>query len=107
MQIYAIQQQKQLTDTDNGIKMARLQANPHRPTPSLFLTNSQSLVNKMDKIRLRITSRCMDSCVMVMTETCLNSTIPNAAIEVAGGSVYRADGTADFGKNKGGGVCIC
>ncbi len=54
---------------------ARLQANPHRPTlTSLFLKNSQSLVNKMDEIRLRITSHCMDSCVMVIADYQCTST---------------------------------
>ncbi|KAK3570817.1 hypothetical protein QTP86_027623, partial [Hemibagrus guttatus] len=37
----------------------------------------------------------MNSCVMVITETWLDSTVPDAAIEVAGRSVYRADRTAD------------
>ncbi|KAI3356467.1 hypothetical protein L3Q82_017682 [Scortum barcoo] len=36
---------------------ARLQANPYRlALPSLFLTNARSLVNKMDKMKLRIVS---------------------------------------------------
>ena len=41
-----------------------------------------------------------------MTETWLNPNIPDAAIELAGRTVYRADRTADSGKDKGGGVCI-
>ncbi|XDV25252.1 hypothetical protein PO909_029198 [Leuciscus waleckii] len=43
---------------------------------------------------------------MVITETWLDNAVPDAAIELAGRSVYRADRTADSGKNKGGGVCI-
>lgn len=89
-----------------GIR-ARLQANPNRPAlPSLFLTNSRSLVNKMDEVRLRIISHRLNNCVMVITETWLDSAVPDAAIELAGRSVYRADRTSDSGKNKGGGVCI-
>ncbi len=83
-----------------GIR-ARLQANPHRPTlSSLFLTNSCSLINKMDEIRLRITSHCMDSCVMIITETWLDSAISDAVIDLQGRTVYRADRTADSGKSK-------
>lgn len=86
---------------------SRLQANPHRPAlPSLFLTNARSLVNKMDEIRLRIISHRLNNCVMVITETWLDNAVPDAVIELAGRSVYRADRTADSGKNKGGGVCI-
>ncbi len=48
------------------------------------LTNSRSLVNKIDEIRLRITSHCMDSCVMVITETWLDSAISDAVIEIQG-----------------------
>lgn len=99
-------ERKQKRGKRTGIR-ARLQANPHRPTlPSLFLTNSRSLVNKMDEIRLRITSHCMDSCVMVITETWLDSAIPDAVIDLQGRTVYRADRTADSGKSKCGGVCI-
>ncbi|KAI4875609.1 hypothetical protein NFI96_000891 [Prochilodus magdalenae] len=83
---------------------ARLQASPYRPAvPSLFLANSRSLVNKMDEIRLRITSNNMNSCVVIITETWLNRSVPDAAIELAGHSVYRADRTEASGKSRGGG----
>ncbi len=86
--------------------LPRLQANPYKPPlPSLFLVNSQSLINKMDEIHLRITSRSINSCIMIMTETWLSSAILDAAIELEGHVVYRADRTADPGKRKGGGVC--
>ncbi|KAI4884175.1 hypothetical protein NFI96_007457 [Prochilodus magdalenae] len=86
---------------------ARLQASPYRPAvPSLFLANSRSLVNKMDEIRLRITSNNMNSCVVIITETWLNRSVPDAAIELAGHSVYRADRTEASGKSRGGGLCI-
>ncbi|KAK3543143.1 hypothetical protein QTP70_011677 [Hemibagrus guttatus] len=49
----------------------------------------------MDEIRPRITSHCMNSCVMVITETWLDSAVPNAAIELVGRTVYPADRTAD------------
>ncbi|KAI4883243.1 hypothetical protein NFI96_004646 [Prochilodus magdalenae] len=86
---------------------ARLQASPYRPAvPSLFLAISRSLVNKMDEIRLRITSNNMNSCVVIITETWLNRSVPDAAIELAGHSIYRADRTEASGKSRGGGLCI-
>lgn len=47
-----------------------------------------------------------DSCASFFTETWLNHNIPDAAIELVGRTVFRADRTADSGKGKGGGVCI-
>ncbi|KAI4883248.1 hypothetical protein NFI96_022287, partial [Prochilodus magdalenae] len=61
-----------------------------------------SLVNKMDEIRLRITSNNMNSCVVIITETWLNRSVPDAAIELAGHSIYRADRTEASGKSRGG-----
>ncbi len=43
---------------------------------------------------------------MIITETWLDSAISDAAIDLQGRTVYRADRTADSGKSKGGGVCI-
>ncbi|KAI4891004.1 hypothetical protein NFI96_004964 [Prochilodus magdalenae] len=60
----------------------------------------------MDEIRLRITSNNMNSCVVIITETWLNRSVPDAAIELAGHSVYRADRTEASGKSRGGGLCI-
>lgn len=86
---------------------AKLNANPHKPAiPSLFLTNSRSLNNKMDELRLRITSRCLDYCVMVITETWLDSLTPLSAIELTGHATFRADRTIDSGKKHGGGLCV-
>uniref|UniRef100_A0A665UD53 Reverse transcriptase domain-containing protein n=1 Tax=Echeneis naucrates TaxID=173247 RepID=A0A665UD53_ECHNA len=86
---------------------AKLKANPYRPViPSLFLTNSRSLHNKMDEIRLRITSHKLEYCVLIVTESWLDHNIPDAAIQLAGRAVYRADRTANSGKSKGGGLCV-
>ncbi|KAI9532046.1 hypothetical protein NQZ68_035383 [Dissostichus eleginoides] len=43
----------------------------------------------MDEIRVR----CIPHCVTIITETWLNHNIPDAAIELAGCSIYRADRT--------------
>ena len=86
---------------------ARLQANPHRlALPSLFLTNARSLANKIDEVRLRVISRRMDSCVAVVTETWLDGNIPDAAVEIAGRSLLRADRSAASGKSRGGGLAL-
>lgn len=63
----------------------------------------------MDELRLCITNskRIMDSNVMIFTETWLNSSFPDNAIELAGRYTHRADRTADgSGKTRGGGLCI-
>lgn len=71
---------------------AKLSANPHRPAiPSLFLINSRSLNNKMDELRLRTASRCLDYCAMITAETWLDSFTPDTAIELAGPTTFRPD----------------
>ena len=63
----------------------------------------------MDEIRLSITNnrRIMDSNVMFFTETWLNNSCPDNAIELAGRHTHRADRLADdSGKTRGGGLCI-
>lgn len=44
--------------------------------------------------------------MMVITETWLDSTVPDIAFQLAGHSVYQTDRTVDSVKNKCGGVCI-
>lgn len=52
---------------------ARLKANPYEPgIPSLFLANTRSLSDKIDELKLRIISRCLEYCVMIITETWLD-----------------------------------
>lgn len=86
---------------------ARLKANPYKlGIPSLFLTNTRSLSNKIDELRLRITSHCLEYCVMIITETWLDSHTPDTAIELAGRIVYRVDRTIHSGKRRSGRLCI-
>ncbi len=89
--------------------LARLRKQPHKPPlPSIFLTNARSLANKMDELRLWVATNNIvkNSCVLLITETWLNSSIPDTAIELAGRTLYRHDRTTDSGKNRGGGLCI-
>ncbi len=63
-----------------GGLLARLKANANRPPiPSLFLANVRSLDNKLDLLRLRLgASREMRDCaVLCLTETWLNSNMPD------------------------------
>ena len=48
----------------------------------------------------------MDSCVAIFTETWLDNNIPDAAVELAGRSLFRADRTAASDKSKGGGLAL-
>lgn len=81
---------------------AKLKANPHKPAiPSLFLANVRSVNNKMDELRLQSAAHSRDYCALVLTETWLDQNIPDAAIQLAGRTVTRADN-----KSKAGGLCI-
>ena len=81
-----------------GRLRAKLKLTPHRLSlPSLFLANVRSLANKMDELRLRITTHkwIMDCNIMIFTEPWLNSNIPDSAVELTGRYLLRADRTAD------------
>ncbi|XP_024121111.1 uncharacterized protein LOC112142095 [Oryzias melastigma] len=89
--------------------LARLRRLPLKPPlPSLFLSNARSLLNKMDELRLQVaTDNCVkDVCALLITETWLQHSVPDSAIELAGYTALRRDRTADSGKSRGGGVCV-
>ncbi len=92
-----------------GIR-ARLAANPHKPAiPTIVLANVRSLDNKLDYIRLlRSTQRTVrDCCVFVFTETWLNNSVPDCAIQLEQLTCYRADrALIEGGKRRGGGLCV-
>lgn len=78
--------------------LARLWRQPNRPPlPSLFLMNVRSLFNKMDYQRLQVAMNNIvkDSCFLLITETWLNSFIPDSAIELAGFAAQRLVGAED------------
>jgi len=77
--------------------------------PSIILGNVQSLNNKVDELcaRAKFLSEYRTASVLCFTETWLKSETPNNHIEPDGFSVYRADRTAESGKELGtGGVCL-
>ena len=100
---------KQRRGKRGGLR-AKLKLTPHwLSLPSIFLANIRSLANKMDELRLRITTHkwIMDCNILVFTETWLNSSVPDCAIELTGRHVLRVDRTADDSrKTRGAGLCI-
>ncbi len=87
----------------------RLRKRAHSPLPSILLANVQSLDNKMDNLRARISfQRDIRDCnFLCLTETWLTPSVPDMAVRPSDNfSVLRMDRTAQAGKNKGGGVCF-
>ncbi len=88
----------------------RLRKRAHSPPlPSILLANVQSLENKMDDLRARISfQRDIRDCnIFCLTETWLTPLVPDIAVTLSDNfSVLRMDRTAEAGKNKGGGVCF-
>lgn len=89
---------------------ARLKANCSRlALPSLLLSNVRSLDNKLDCLRLLLTSRkeIKHCCVLIFTETWLHEGICDSGIQLDGLASYRADrDTTATGKTRGGGLCV-
>ncbi len=88
----------------------RLRKKAHSPPlPSILLANVQSLENKMDDLRARISfQRDIRDCnILCLTEAWLTPSVPDTAATPSDNfSVLRMDRTAEAGKNKGGGVCF-
>ncbi len=88
----------------------RLRKRAHSPPlPSILLANVQSLENKMDDLRARISfQRDIRDCnIICLTETWLTPSVPDTAVTPSDNfSVLRMDRTAEAGKSKGGGVCF-
>ncbi|KAK3534494.1 hypothetical protein QTP86_016310, partial [Hemibagrus guttatus] len=68
----------------------------------------RSLTNMMDDLRLQTVTNNItkDSCILLITETWLHSSIPDTAIELTGYTAQRHDRTSDSGKSRGGGLCM-
>ena len=75
------------------------------PLPSVLLANVQSLENKLDALRLKLSyQRDIINCILCFTETWLNDNMANT--ELAGFSFSWQDRAAMSGKTRGGGVCL-
>ncbi len=88
----------------------RLRKRAHSPPlPSIILTNVQSLDNKMDDLRARISFQrdIRDFNILCLSETWLLTLVPDTAVSPSDNfSVLRMDRTAEAGKTKSGGVCF-
>ncbi len=88
----------------------RLRKRAHNPPlPSILLANVQSLENKMDDLRARISFQwdIRDCNILCLSETWLTPSVPDTAVMPSDNfSVLRMDRTAEAGKSKGGGVCF-
>ncbi len=88
----------------------RLRERAHSPPlPSILLANVQSLENKMDDLRARMSfQRDIRDCnILCLTETWLTPLVLDTAVRPSDNfSLLRMDRTAEAGKNKGGGVCF-
>ncbi len=87
----------------------RLRKRAHSPPLlSILLTNVQSLENKLDDLRARISiQRDIRDCNIICLETWLTPSVPDTAVTPSDNfSVLRMDRTAEAGKSKGGGVCF-
>ncbi len=88
----------------------RLRKRAHSPPlPSILLANVQSLENKMDDLRARISFQwdIRDCNIICLSETWLTPSVPDTAVTPSDNfSVLRMDRTAEAGKSKGGGVCF-
>ncbi len=79
------------------------------PLPSILLANVQSLENKMDDLRARISFQwdIRDCNILCLTETWLTPSVPDTAATPSDNfSVLRMDRTAEAGKTKGWSVLI-
>ncbi len=71
------------------------------PLPSIMLANVQSLENKMDDLRARISFQqdIRDCNILCLTETWLTPSVPDTAVRLSDNfSVLRMDRTAEAGK---------
>ncbi len=88
----------------------RLRKRAHSPPlPSILLANVQSLENKMDDLRARISFQqdIRDCNIICLTETWLTPSVPDTAVMPSDNfSVLWIDRTAETGKSNGGGVCF-
>ncbi|KAI2659609.1 putative RNA-directed DNA polymerase from transposon BS [Labeo rohita] len=101
-------ERKQRQGCTSGV-MLRLRKQLYKPPlPSLYLANARSLVNKMDYLELQLAGNryVQDCCLLIITETWLHPDIPDASMQLAGHTLLRWDRTKDFGKSRGGGLCV-
>ncbi len=73
---------------------AKLKANPCRtPLPSILLANVRSVENKLDYLKLDLTTKqeMRDCCTIILTETWLNPSVSDDAVSIEGLTIFRSD----------------
>lgn len=86
-------------------RLLRLKKQPHNPPlPSLYLTNARSLIHKTEELELQLAGNrfVRDCCALIITESWLTPTIPDANVKLAGHYLHCWDRTVDSGKKRGG-----
>lgn len=82
----------------------------HRPyVPAVTFGNVRSLCNKIDELRTdcRYLYEYRESCIIGITESWLDCSIPNSAMDINGFNLVRNDRVPELcGKKKGGGVAL-
>lgn len=81
----------------------------HPPLPSILLSNVQSLENKLDDLRARVTlQRDVRDCnILCFTETWLSPMVPDQALTPSDSFLlFCMDRNEASNKSKGGGVCL-
>lgn len=93
-----------------GGLQVKLRANPYRMAlPSVFLSNISSLDGKMDQLLLKLTAKTeiRTCCIIILTETMLNSSILDDTVCIEGFTTCRSDRSCELsGESQGGGLCI-
>lgn len=87
----------------------KLKANPSRSAlPSILLSNVRSFNNKMDLLQLQRTGQreIRDCSVLILTETWLNDSILDAAIQLVVVTAHRTDSIAALSDKTGWSVCL-
>ena len=85
------------------MRISRRVGNP--PLPSVLLANLQSLENKLDELRSRLSyQRDIKNYNLSFTESWLNHDMDN--IQLARFSMHQQDRTVTSGKTRDGGMCL-
>lgn len=92
-----------------GIRQRLKRLGSKLPLPTTLLMNAQSLRGKMNELtaNIRYLNEYRNACVLAITETWLNESIPSSEFEPTGFTVYRSDRDSEItAKSRGGGVCF-
>ena len=88
------------------VKLRKRKNKPY--VPSVIFGNVRSLHGKIDDLRIncRHLFEYREACVIGVTETWLNCSIPDSALEVNGFHLVRFDRSEESNKSRGGGLAI-